>query len=46
MAAASGPFCSALGRGDDAEAIIRLGDARERVVCDEHTDDGEVVGDV
>lgn len=46
MAISSGPFCSALGCGEDAEALIRLDDTRERVVCDDHTDAGEVIGDV
>ncbi len=46
MAVSSGPYCSALGCGDDAKVVVRLDDARERVVCDDHADDGEVVGDV
>jgi hypothetical protein len=46
MAVSSGPYCSALGCGDDARVVVRLDDARERVVCDDHSDDGEVIGDV
>jgi len=46
MAVSSGPYCSALGCGDEARVVVRLDDARERVVCDDHSDDGEVIGDV
>jgi len=46
MAAASGPFCSALGCSDDAEVVIRLDDGRERPVCRDDADAGEVMRDV
>jgi len=46
MAVSSGPYCSALGCGDDARVVVRLDDARERVVCADHADGQEVVGDV
>jgi len=42
----TGPFCTSLGCDDDADAVIRLDDGRTRPVCDDHTEDGEVVGDV
>jgi len=45
MTVASGPFCGALGCREDAAVIIenRYG---KRYACEEHADDGEVVGDV
>ena len=38
--------CTALGCTHDAEVVIRLEDGRERPVCPDDADDGEVVGDV
>ena len=39
----TGPFCSSLGCPGEAMVVIRLDDGRERPVCEDHTDDGEVV---
>ncbi|WP_323192390.1 hypothetical protein [Halostella sp. PRR32] len=38
-----GPFCSKLGCTDEAAAVIDHPDHGERVVCDDHADDGEVI---
>ncbi|GAB7010484.1 hypothetical protein [Halorubrum trueperi] len=45
MAVASGPFCGALGCTKDADVIIqnRYG---KRYACDDHSNDGEVIGRV
>ena len=46
MAVASGPFCGAFGCTDPAEHVIDHPENGERVVCDDHAGDGEVVADV
>lgn len=46
MAVASGPFCGAFGCTDPAEHVIYHPKHGERIVCDDHADAGEVVGDV
>jgi len=44
--AVTGPFCTALGCSNGAVVVIDHPDHGERPVCDDHADDGEVVGDV
>ncbi|WP_196219585.1 hypothetical protein [Halorubrum sp. BV1] len=46
MAVSSGAFCGAFGCTESAEHVIDHPDHGERVVCDDHADAGEAVGDV
>ena len=46
MSVALSAVCGALGCTADATVVINHSEHGERVVCPEHADDGEVVGDV
>ncbi|ACM56338.1 hypothetical protein [Halorubrum lacusprofundi] len=46
MSVTMAPVCGALGCSDDADVVVDHPNHGERVVCADHADGQEVVGDV